>query len=223
MNRVSTKNFERIENESDNLHCLQACLIMVHQMLSGYRLSMATAEKATGFKAGKETWPYAMIAWLAENGYEIVHIDAIDPLAMCANPEAELRRIGTSDELIHYFLQITDFREIEEDARRGLATGRVRYDTRIPDFADVVDGIADGYLPALTVDLGVLGEMKGEFQGHIIVATGAGGDQVEVQDPGPPARWDWLLSGEELVRAMRSPSETAGTATLVRLGSPMIR
>lgn len=214
--QIAEGEFPRVPNSSDSLHCLQACVRMAHAVLSGQSITMTEAEAATGFVPGRETWPYAALGWFAANGYDVVHIDAVDAHAMVNEPVKELRRIGTDEATIDYFLKITDWASLERDLAVCDASGHVSFKSRKPEIADIRDGLRDGWLPMITVDLGVLATRKDEFQGHIVLATAVTDGRIEIQDPGPPPRWDWLVEDALLLSAMRSPAETAGTVTLVR-------
>jgi hypothetical protein len=209
---------ERVANTADALHCLQASFIMLWASLTGERLSMEDAEKFSGFAPGVETWPYGMIAWLAEHGCEVRHIDALDAKGFADDPKTELERVGTPAGTIEYFEKISDFGAEKERIERGIATGNVVYEARIPGISDVRDGLNEGWFPVLVLDYGTLkGRHKSEFEGHVMIVSGADSSGITVQDPGPPSHWDWTVSDDLLVAALRYPAETSGTVTLVRV------
>jgi hypothetical protein len=208
----------RIPNTQGAFLCTQAALIMGWALLSGEELRMADAQLITGYHPGKETWPYRMLAWLAEQGCEVVHFDAIDADALAADPRGELERNGFDEETIAYFFKITDFEAEAEAVARCHATGRLKFVNRKPEMDDLRDGLSRKELPILSLDLGTLQGKREGFQGHVLLATGYDdeGGLVRLQDPGPPDHWDWDVEKSIVQAALRYPTETSGTVTLVR-------
>lgn len=207
----------RIPNTQGALLCTQAALIMGWALLTGEILTMSDAQQITGYQPGKETWPYRMLAWLAEQGCEVAHIDAIDADALSANPRGELERNGFDDETIAYFFKITDFEAEARAVARCHATGRFQLIHRRPEMDDLRDGLLRGDLPILSLDLGTLQGKREGFQGHVLLATGYDDDRglARLQDPGPPDHWDWDVEKGVVESALRYPTDTAGTVTLV--------
>ncbi|NMN98463.1 hypothetical protein [Antrihabitans stalactiti] len=208
----------RIQNSDDALHCVQAAFSMTVESLTNARVDNDLAEKLTGFTAGVETWPYRMLAWFAENGFEVEHIDALDPVAFIESPRTELERCNLDSETIDYYFQITDF-EAEGVAIRRCIKAGVKFSIRIPEKLDLTRGLKSGWLPVVALDAAALTqEVRDGFQGHTVLITGfdAENDRFLVQDSGPPARWDWEVTGDQIVKSMRSIAETSGTITLVR-------
>lgn len=209
-------NLIRIPNDADNLHCLQACFVMLWATLTGEHFSMLNAEEYTGFRPGVETWPYAMIAWLAEHGCEVVHIEALDAVSFVSSPREELVRIGAPLETSDYYLEITDIEAERDRISRALSTRHATFDVRVPEIADIRKGLTGGWVPLLAVDYGTLeGHSKG-IEGHMVMVTASTANSLVIQDPGPPVHWDWALSDERIISALRYPAESSGAVTLVR-------
>ncbi len=211
----------RVPNMADGLHCAQACLIMAADLLGHERLSMAQAEQITGFRPGVETWPYAMCAWLGENGFEVRHEDAVDPVALCENAEVELRRSGLDEDTLRYVLTVSDVAQERAAVERCLASARVTFVDEAPDLSRLPQRLRDGWLPMVSLDAAVLGDRaRTEFEGHMVLVTALAGADVVVQDPGPPARWDWQVPLSRVAAALHSPATTSGTITYVRRLAP---
>ncbi|MCM3920327.1 hypothetical protein ND748_01305 [Frankia sp. AiPs1] len=217
VHRLVTSEASRVASP-DGFHCAQACLVMAVERLGHpQRLTLAEAEQITGFRPGVETWPYAMLAWLAENGYEVRHEDALDAVALTRNPEAELRRSGLDEEALTYLMTISDFERERAAITRCLATRQVSFVPGVPDPRLLPDRLHAGWLPLLSLDAAVLTRRdRGGFEGHMVLVTATIGGYALVQDPGPPARWDWAVPLQHLATALRSPAETSGTITYVR-------
>lgn len=214
-------NFEinrKISNSEDALHCVQAAFSMAVESLSGAIIDNAESERLTGFSPGVETWPYRMLAWFGENGYEVVHIDALDAPALASDPRKELLRSGFDAETIDYFFQISDFHAEAAAISRCINSGVV-FEKRLPKISDIASGLQGGWLPIIFLDASVLtDEVRDGYQGHVVLVTGfdAEAGTYLVQDSGPPPHWDWEVPGEHILKSMRTPADSSGTVTLVR-------
>lgn len=211
----------KIPNSEDGLECLPACLAMSVEALGKDRLTLEEAGAVAGYRAGVETWPYRMIAWLSSNGYEVVHIDAIDPIKFAAEPLNVLREEGFDQETIDYFIKITNFESESQAINEAIGHG-AKFVSTLPSSSDLVEYLEKKWIPILTLDAGVLiDEDLDGYQGHMVIVSGydAADDMVLVQDPGPAARWDLAVPTERVMRALRTPSDSSGTITCVRLAS----
>lgn len=210
-----------VPNSDDGLHCLQASLIMGIEAATGQRISLAQAEVATGFRHGVETWPYQMIQWLASNGFEVVHIDALDAANMRDSPLSELRKSGLDEETMNYFMSITDFSIESEAIAASLASDRVRFITERPSVRELPRYVAEGWIPMISLNASALDAhgtdpKRFPFDGHMVVATAADDHLVVIQDPGPPPRPDLHVPLERVRLALRSPTDDSGTVTYIR-------
>lgn len=208
----------KVANSEDALHCVQAAFAMAVETLTDIKIDIAESELLTGFREGVETWPYQMLAWFAVNGFDVVHVDALDAASLASDPRAELTKSGLDSSTIEYFFEISDFDAEAAAINRCIDSG-VSFHTRIPGISDIADGLSHGWLPIVSLDASVLTkEAREGFQGHIVLVTGTDTteDLYQVQDSGPPARWDWNVPGDRIVAAMRTPTESSGTVSLVR-------
>ncbi|MFF0546891.1 hypothetical protein ACFYTF_29050 [Nocardia thailandica] len=160
-----------------------------------------------------------MIAWLSSNGYDVVHIDAIDPIKFAANPLDVLREEGFDQETIDYFVKITNFENESKAIHEAIGHG-AKFVSTLPSSSDLVEYLKQKWIPILTLDAGVLVDKDLDgFQGHMVIVSGydPSHDMVLVQDPGPTAEWDLVVPMERVMRALRTPSDSSGTITCVRL------
>src|SRR6266849_7594117 len=88
-----------VGNETDDLHCFQACIRMACQGLSGESLSLEDADRMTGFEPGRQTWPFVGMLSLAEARYDVRSIEDFNPKHFITDPEAEIRRHAGDAEL----------------------------------------------------------------------------------------------------------------------------
>jgi hypothetical protein len=163
-----------------------------------------------------------MLAWLAEQGCYVVHIDALDASGLASDPRRELVRSGLDEDTIAYFFEISDFAAEADAIARCRATGSVQFVTRIPETKDIRDGLVGGSLPLVSLDLGTLHGKREGFQGHVLLATGHDPHErlLRLQDPGPPPHWNWDVPESTVKEAMRYPADTSGTVTLISRSQP---
>lgn len=210
----------RIRNNQDADHCTQYALLAALETLGDHRLNEENVDDATGYKEGG-TWPYTMIGWLGSHGYLVRHFEDTDFDLFRDDPVAEFRRQGLDEATIDAFVEISDFDF--EQAALGFAQGlpTVELVPRRPELADILEGLSNGWMPLLSLDATTLdgGEFD-EFDGHIVLVTAADDHNFRIQDPGPPAKWDWLVDQARVIRALRTPSESSGTVTLIRRQVP---
>ena len=212
----------RLENSEDGLECLPAAMAMATSVFDRSGISLSEAMEASGYVHGKETWPYRMLSWFSRNGYDVIHIDAMDADLFAADPKAELVRSGFDSETIEYFVSITDF-AAEAKAIFECNESGVGFSKNLPVSKDIVTALEDGWLPILTLDAGVLMDQDLEgYQGHMVLVTGRLSSESKfiVQDSGPPAHWDWKVPEDRIFRALRTPTASSGTVTLVRKSRP---
>lgn len=206
---------DRIVNEDDE-HCLPATVRMVARLLMNKTMSATEAEQVSAFRAGQPTWPYAALAYLSET-LQVVHIDALDAERLVAAPDKVLAEGGFDNDTIAYFNSITSWSDEAAAIQRGLATHSLELECRLPTIDDIVVGLSTGWLPMVALDSAVLnGGSSDDYEGHIVLITEVSKDGFVLQDPGPPSHWDWTVSAEVLLAAMRHPAESAGTVTLLK-------
>lgn len=212
----------KISNEPDDLHCLQACLRMAHEALGLGSLSLQVAESVSGYQAGRETWMYKTLAWLAAQRLLIEHIEDFSPHAFIENSTAELARHGFDGNVIDYIQSITDLAQERLAIEACNRYGNLTFVLRQPDADDVVEALRNGWLPVVGVDAAILSRRPGtDYDGHVVLATGLSrSSRVILQDPGLPARWDWEVDQATLSRAMHAPTVRSGSLTLLRPVTP---
>lgn len=203
-------------NTDDELHCAQACLIMLCRHLNVADLSMAEAEAATGFREGVATWPYAMLHWLGRNGCAVTHIDALSAEVFASQPATALEEVGYGARDIADFMAMTDTDAESRHIQECLRCPNVNFESRIPDGSDVVRNLGPNGVALVSLNATSLATGNSdEFDGHLVMVTATEGRSVCVQDPGPPARANAQIDIELLIRAMRSPLPISGAVTLV--------
>lgn len=212
----SFENIAHVRNNLDSQHCLQFAFMAAIETLGHPPLTVEEAERVTGFQPGG-TWPYTMLTWFSGNGFEVRHIENTNFERFISDPRAELEAQGLDNETIGLFFEITDFEFEGAALKRALDDPDVTLESRIPVISDITGGLENGWLPLVSLDAGTLsGAASDEFDGHMVLATGHSQDEIRFQDPGPPARWDWDGSFKTVLDALRTPSDSSGTVTLIR-------
>lgn len=216
MNQEQFPSVAKIRNNVDSQHCLQFAFMAAVETLGGGRLSVEDAERATGYQPGG-TWPYSMLNWFAEHDFEVRHIENTDFERFVRDPRSELETQGLPEETINLFFEITDFPFETTALQRAIDDPRIELESRLPEASDIGGALDDGWLPLISLDAASLaGPGTDEFDGHMLLATAHEGSLVRLQDPGPPVRWDWDVTADQIVRSMRIPTPSSGTITLVR-------
>jgi len=210
------ENVARVRNNQDASHCTQFALIAALETLGDHRLDASNVDEATGYRPGG-TWPYSMIRWLATHGYEVQHFEETDFDLFLSDPRSEFERQGLDSETIDIFYEISDFDHEQSVLREIMELDAVELRPRRPEIEDIVGGLSEGWLPLMSLDATTLnGGIYDEFDGHIVLATGADSLVLRLQDPGPPPHWDWDVPAEVVLQSLRTPTESSGTVTLLR-------
>lgn len=206
----------KIRNNLDSTHCLQFSFMAALETLGGPDISVEEAERATGYQPGG-TWPFTMLTWFARNGFLVKHIENTNFERFISDTRAELFAQGLDAETVDLFFDISDFDAESRALQAAMEDPRVTLESRLPVVEDITHALDQGWLPMVSLDSGTLaGEVVNEFDGHMVLATAYDDAFIRFQDPGPPARWDWDASPETVLNALRTPSESSGTITLIR-------
>jgi len=209
----------KVEENRDVQHCLQFAFAAALNAFGMPEMRMEEIEEATGYhEVG--TWPFSMIGWFADHGFEVRHIEDTNFERFIDDPQAEFRSQGLDEKAINLYFEITDFDFESAALRRALDSASVEFVRRLPEIADIQKALAEGWLPLVSLNAAVLiGRESEDFEGHMVLATGASEHALRVQDPGPPAQRDLDVKFGVVLAALRDPTENSGTVTLVRRAS----
>lgn len=215
MARWKGRQIELIKSEKGSLHCFQACFIMSVRALTGEELTLEQAEELTGFVAGRETWPHkGFLSW-AKRGIRVRSIERLDPHRFIDDPDAEIERLAEDPGVADYIRGITDAEKETILLRECLRNPLVEFVSRPPRLEELEEGLANGWLPIVTLDYGVLHE-TGEYEGHMVVVTAFDKRSAKLYDPGPPGEGGKVVPTDLFRRAVYSPSEGAGQLMLLQ-------
>lgn len=208
----------RVANEPGSLRCLPASFEMAVSILEPeVRMSRRQADAATGFSEGRETWPYRMIEWFASRDYVIRHVDMISMTEFAVDPASAIRSTNIDQATLEYVLSITDIDRETRAIESALATGRVESVRAVPSVSDIREHLAAGWLALVTLDSATLWNADhGQYDVHMVLATGMTASSIVLQDSGPPAKWDFECTQDTMQRALVTPTPESGTCTYVK-------
>lgn len=211
----------RVENNFDSFHCLPITVMAAVQTLTGTTLSLAEAERITGFRDGVETWTFKTMAWFANNGFLVKYIDKFDVELFIRDARRFYEVAGESAETIDYILSISNLDHEVDELRACLAMSTFEHLNETPSADAIVAAMGEGWLPMISLNATVLHSSEAEgYDGHIVLATAYDDETLVLQDSGPPARWDWRVPRSALLKALGGPSENSGNVILVKPADP---
>lgn len=201
----------------DSQHCSQITFLIDADILGLPKMTLADAESYTGFVDGHPTWPYARLAYFANQGIHVRSIDPISPLSLINDPRKTLEDLGAKEETVSYIMSITDIDKEALYIKQCLGSGLVTFETRICTIDDIVNGLNDGWVVDVSLNAAILSGVSDEsYQQHSVAVTGYFDGKFEVQDSGLPARWDYLVDKDHLKKALYSPEPTSGSVILMK-------
>lgn len=203
-----------IESDRGSLHCLQACLRMLVQGAEGRELTWKEAEQLSGYREGHFTWPYEMFGTLAERGYSVRSIEAIDPQMMAKSPSEVVTALYGDGDLGREILEDMDAGSERRNAAACLENPQISFEVRPPLASDVEQAVSGGGYVLVSLDYGVL-HGTGAYEGHMVLVSGVAESSFVVYDPGPPGRGPIGVERATLSAAMASPSPDAGAVIVV--------
>jgi hypothetical protein len=176
-----------IPNDADDLHCFQSTLRMAWEGLFGSALSAPDAERLTNFKDGRQTWPFAGMLALAEEGAQVVNVEDFDPGLFLSDPAAEIRRqSGGDDGSVEHIFAVSDVDAELAIVEQCVAHPRVTFERRLPTYNDLVAAVSAPKTAVIcNVNYRALTGQPG-YNGHFVLIERAGPDAVVLQDPGLP-------------------------------------
>ena len=206
-------------NEADDLHCLQASVRMVYESLTDTAMSVAEAERFTGFVAGEQTWPFDTMINFAEAGFDVVNIEVIDNELFASDPKAAVvAEFG--EEMWSHFQTVSDISRAQESARRCVEHPNIRFQRKVPTVNDLNNEITLNKFIICNINYKELADQEG-YNGHFVVVENVEPDEtIFLKNPGlPPVENQWV-SKEKFEKAWYYPNERAGNIIAVgRSGS----
>ncbi len=197
-----------IRNLSDELHCHQACILMVLRQLQPEKnWTFEIIDEMTGFVSGKMTWPMKSYLALCEIGVDVRVIEPFDYRTFVREPFEYLVREAGADSA-KYIAENSDLDVAVTDAQRLLESTRISLEHRLPEVSDLSALLSKGYYEIAHVNQRMLQGDEG-YIGHSLLVYGLTEKAVIGHNPGPPATEASTIPIELFVRAWSSPSDAA--------------
>ncbi len=205
-----------VGNTQDEIHCSQACYAMTVARLTGTVLTAEQAEEPTGFRAGKLTWPFAMLDSFSKLGLYVKAIDRSKPQEFADDPVSAIKKMSPGDpENIKRMIQDSDIEKEVRHVKDCLASPLITFESRSALWKDLVKHtVAKDTVVIAWVNYRVLVERKGSV-GHFVLVDEIKSDGVVVQDPGPPHKPDHTYPTETFKKAWQWYGEDGAELIIV--------
>jgi len=193
---------------------------MVVQRLTDANVGMTEAERDTGFRPGHRSWAFRGLLGLVNRGLEVETIDDFDPEEFARDPEGTVGSWYADDpKERERIVRESELGKEGKAVKKLLASPRMRFTRRAPDWADLLRlSQEDGAVVLARVNHRVLMRREGSY-GHYVMVEEIDDAGVRVQDPGPPARPDYVYDIATFRRAWWYPDEQSGELIVVRRGN----
>lgn len=204
-----------VPNSPDDKHCLPAAVAMAVQGTTYRSVSMTEAEKLTLWDPKLPTWQFAAILAMARMDLHVIDAEKFSPEEFAADPEATLRKQVGDKATADWIVQHTDLEKEVNLVKECLAEPNVEFRDIVPTFDDLKKEIDSGAALICNVNSKALSEREG-YVGHQVVLLDVTEAEVELHDPGLPARPNHRVSRDTFLKAWQYPSETMANFISIR-------
>ena len=203
-------------NTPDGTHCVQASLRMVLKYFEPEKeFSWKELEQITAKVESLSTWKSAMWIWLAEHNYDLHIIECFNARRFIVEGGDYLKD-EFGDEAAAWQIKMSDIPQEQQLYRKLLEN--VPIENREPHIDDIEMYLNKGYLVCVAVNSKKLARQPG-YVGHSIVVIGYDENTVTINNPGPTARENQIVSKGNFEAAWASPNVKAKEMFAVRLKS----
>lgn len=207
-----------VPNDEDNLHCFQASVRMAWQGLTGNEIGPAEAEELTGFEPGSQSWSFAGMLALANEGFELRSIEDFSPQRFADDPRSEIVRQTGDAGIADHIYEVSDVERQKELARECVASSNITFEERIPTYAELREIVAQ---PSVAVICNVnYRALVGEngYNGHFVLVTSADEHSVGLHNPGLPPIESQRVSAERFLSSWSLPNPSM--ANVLAIAAP---
>lgn len=196
-----------VPNQSDNLHCLQACYIMTRDALGLVPCSMEIAERSTGFFPGRPTWQFKMLSALADDGFWCTDAEPFNPIDFVTDPVATIQKQVGDEAVAAEVLGAMDVDvEVRNLSRCLDKDDQISFINTAPVLADVQQILDLGGVALCNLNIRVLHEEEGYEGSMVLVEETAEKEHLVIQDPGLPPKPNAIVRTSQFEAAWRYPS-----------------
>jgi len=212
-----TKEIPFYGNTKDRTHCFQACLKMaLGCFCPEQKFSFKELDRISQKEEGKWTWPMAALAWLAENGFEVVYVVYKETFDY---EKFAIKGREYIDE--RYGEEIGEETEKNSNIKQGQKQSddflrKVDVRQEVPGKQDVFDFINEGYVVVALLNARVLNGGDG-YAGHFVVVKGWDDENFILNDPSFPGVENREVAEEEFMKAWSYAGEENRNLIAVRL------
>jgi hypothetical protein len=175
-----------VPNTEDNLHCLQACFMMIYNTIFEKAITMEEAEALTGHVPDMPTWQYQAITSFVKRGVEVKMVESFPVQAFLKDPITTIKDHFKEEKLVRYILDNTDADKEVDRLQQAIGTNKVEFIEVVPTIEDIVKLLAEGYFILCNVSApGLRGDFE-SYSGHVVIVEEVTSEHVLIQNPGLP-------------------------------------
>jgi len=174
-------NIPLYKNSTDRNSCLQACVGMVVDYLTGKKYSLDELDKLTGRKKGKWTYTVQGVVTLHDLGLEVTYYSVHNPNLYTRGEKYIRKTFGKNAERI---LKYTDLSAVKKSVQK--MSGNDLFRKKRVSLDDIKIAVQKNKVPIVLVNIEIINSSNVDrYTGHFIVVTGFDDKYVYYNDPGP--------------------------------------
>lgn len=192
-------------NHPDELHCVPCSVGMLLEGLANISLSESELETMCGFVPGQEVWQFQWMHEVANRGFKITSVDDFDPKAFISDPRTELLRQTEDAAVVDRVFEVSDVVGQIPLVRACLDHPLITFEKRVPTLEELSATLDDASAVLTNVNARALSDKDG-YAGHVVLMYRGAGDDLILEDPGPPSHEHMAVDRDKFLKAWHSPS-----------------
>lgn len=179
------KNIPFYANTSDDMHCVQAALMMLLKYFyPGKTFTFEELDSLTRHRSGMFTWLGDMLLELSKMGFEIISIENLDYAKFAQEGKGYLSSVW-SEEVFSTQNQYSDLDHEQSTAQKVITDPNIKLIQKEIEIGDIEKYFLEGYFLLVSLNPLVLQGKEG-YWSHLVVVTNITEDAVYIHDPGLP-------------------------------------
>lgn len=192
------------------MHCVQACLKTMLRYFDMPVLSFKELDKITGHKKGMFTWMSKTILWLANQEFEVYHVENLDYNRFVKEGELYLKTIWNK-EVFDTQKAYSNLKIEQKIARKIIDNPNIIIKNKHLNIKDLKKLVGHNYFVMLSVNPFTLQDKDG-YGSHLVVLMHFKNNRVQICDPDIGIYW---IDKKSLIRAISKKYKPDFQATFV--------
>lgn len=199
-------------NEADD-RCYQACIQMVLETFQG-PMDGSKLDEATGYRAGKWTWPFQGMKHLVDNGLFVTYWDNFDAAAFTNSPNEWL--INNYDSVdAKKILESSDIKEAATALNHLKDAAGYTHILQTPTLDTLKSVSLDDAAVIVPINSAILNGLGQKFVGHFVLLNSIDDQFVTFVDPGLPASLNRRVDRRKFLDAWQYPDSEGASLIVV--------